>query len=97
MSFSPSIYPTNPVTNAWIFPKFFLRIDGFENLRLFESAILKRNLYLTDGIFVTGAYGVPSKSQNPIVLVHLVPNVQTLAGIVGTIRLAQMREKMFKS
>ena len=52
---------------------------------------------LTDGIFETGAYGVPSKSQNPIVLIHLVPNVQTLAGIVGTIRLAPMQEKMFKS
>ena len=25
-------------------------------------------LILTDGIFETGAYGVPSKSQNPIVL-----------------------------
>ena len=24
--------------------------------------------YLTDGIFETGAYGVPSKSQNPTVL-----------------------------
>ena len=46
---------------------------------------------LTDGIFETGAYGVPSKSQNPIILgqvVHLAPNVQTLAGhAVGTIRL----------
>ena len=26
------------------------------------------NISLTDGIFETGAYGVPSKSQNPIVL-----------------------------
>ena len=41
---------------------------------------------LTDGIFETGAYGVPSKSQNPTVLGQdLVPNVQTLAGHdVGT-------------
>ena len=44
--------------------------------------------FLTDGIFETGAYGVPSKSQNPTVLdqggpsSHLVPNVQTLAGHV---------------
>ena len=49
-------------------------------------------LLLTDGIFETGAYGVPSKSQNPTVLavkmVHLVPNVQTLAGhAIGTIHL----------
>ena len=27
-------------------------------------------LDLTDGIFETGAYGVPSKSQNPTVLGH---------------------------
>ena len=41
---------------------------------------------LTDDIFETGAYGVPSKSQNPTVLGQdLVPNVQTLAGHdVGT-------------
>ena len=26
------------------------------------------NLSLTDGIFETGAYGVPSKSQNPTAL-----------------------------
>ena len=47
---------------------------------------------LTDGIFETGAYRVPSKSQNSTVLVkvvHLVPNVQTLAGYaVGTICMA---------
>ena len=46
---------------------------------------------LTDGIFETGAYGVPSKSQNQpfwIKVVHLAPNVQTLAEYaVGTIRL----------
>ena len=42
----------------------------------------------TDGIFETGAYGVPSKSQNPTVLGQ-VSNVQTLAGHdVGTIYLA---------
>ena len=49
-------------------------------------------LPLTDGIFKTGAYGVPSKSQNQpfwVKVVHLVPNVQTLAGhSVGAIRLA---------
>ena len=28
---------------------------------------------LTDGIFETGAYGVPSKSQNPIVLGQIGP------------------------
>ena len=27
-----------------------------------------RNTPLTDGIFETGAYGVPSKSQNPTIL-----------------------------
>ena len=49
-------------------------------------------LPLSDGIFKTGAYGVPSKSQNQpfwVKVVHLVPNVQILAGhAVGTIRLA---------
>ena len=49
-------------------------------------------VYLTDVIFETGEYRVPSKSQNPNILgqgVHLVPNVQTLAGhAVGTIHLA---------
>ena len=48
-------------------------------------------LSLTDGIFKTGAYGVASKSQNQLFwvkVVHLVPNVQILAGhAVGTIRL----------
>ena len=29
---------------------------------------MKDVVLLTDGIFETGAYGVPSKSQNPIVL-----------------------------
>ena len=42
----------------------------------------------TDGIFETGAYGVPSKSQTQsfwVKVVHLVPKVQTLAGhAVGT-------------
>ena len=35
---------------------------------------------LTDSIFETGAYEVPSKSQNPTLLqvVHLVPNFHTL-------------------
>ena len=28
----------------------------------------KPMIFLTDGIFETGAYGVPSKSQNPTVL-----------------------------
>ena len=46
---------------------------------------------LTDSIFETGAYEVPSKSQNPTILgqVGLEPNVHTLAGyVVGTICLA---------
>jgi hypothetical protein len=30
--------------------------------------ILSFHLILTDGIFETGAYGVPSKSQNPTIL-----------------------------
>ena len=48
---------------------------------------------LTDGIFEIGAYGVPSKSQNPTVSgqggTSSIPNVQTLAGHAsGTIHLA---------
>ena len=53
---------------------------------------MKDVVLLTDGIFETGAYGVPSKSQNPIFwvkVVHLISKIQTLAGhAVGTIRLA---------
>ena len=50
-------------------------------------------IYFTDGILETGAYGVPSKSQifqpSWVKVVHLVPNVQILAGhAVGTIHLA---------
>ena len=44
---------------------------------------LRIEFLLTDGIFETGACGVPSKSQNPmfwVKVVHLVPNVQALAG-----------------
>ena len=45
-------------------------------------------LPLTDGIFETGAYRVPSKSLNQIVVVkvvHLVTDIQTLAGhAIGT-------------
>ena len=47
---------------------------------------------LTDGIFETGAYGVPSKSQNPTILGQSGPSCtqcSNLAGHdVGTIRLA---------
>ena len=48
---------------------------------------------LTDGIFETGAYGVPSKSQNPTILGQggpsIVPNIHILAGqVVGAICLA---------
>ena len=53
--------------------------------------IVQIKVLLTDGIFETGAYAVPSKSQNLTVLGQggLVPNVQTLAGHdIGAIRLA---------
>ena len=46
---------------------------------------------LTDSIFETGAYGVPSKSHQLfwVKVVHLVPNVHTLARhAVGAIHLA---------
>ena len=66
---------------------------------LFRSEFLTQSI-LTDGIFETGAYGVPSKSQNSTVfvkVVHLVPNVQTLAGhVVGTIHLAPTTTLHFK-
>ena len=49
-------------------------------------------LPLTDGIFETGAYGVPlnhNTQQFWFKVVHLVPNIQTLAGHdVGTMHLA---------
>ena len=41
------------------------------------TSVLKQHTSLKDGIFVTDAYGVPSKSQNPTVLCQDGPSSMT--------------------